>query len=48
MEIYEFEKWEYHHPRSPEAKRVQAKNWGIKIGFDYAEAFCLVRAIITI
>lgn len=45
MESYEFEKREYPHPRSPEALKIQAKHWGITIGCQAAEAFCLVRNI---
>lgn len=45
MESYEFEKREYPHPRSPEALKIQAQKWGISIGCDFAEAFCLVRSI---
>ena len=41
-----FEKRKYPHPRSPEALEIQAKRWGISIGVDYAEAFCIVRTII--
>jgi LmbE family N-acetylglucosaminyl deacetylase len=43
MECYEFEKREYPHPRSPEALTIQAKRWGVAIGCNYAEAFCLIR-----
>ena len=45
MESYEFEKRPYPHPRSPEALKIQAQRWGISVGTDYAEAFCLVREI---
>ncbi|WP_343695600.1 PIG-L family deacetylase [Flavobacterium sp.] len=45
MESYEFERREYPHPRSPEALRIQAQRWGIVIGNNFAEAFCLVRSI---
>jgi LmbE family N-acetylglucosaminyl deacetylase len=45
MESYEFEKRKYPHPRSPEALKIQAQRWGISIGCDYAEAFCIVRLI---
>jgi LmbE family N-acetylglucosaminyl deacetylase len=44
MESYEFERRKFPHPRSPEALGVQAKRWGIAIGQNLAEAFCLVRA----
>ncbi len=45
MESYEFEKRNYPHPRSPEALKIQAQRWGIAIGKNYAEAFCLIRSI---
>ena len=45
MEMYDFEKRVYPHPRSPEALKIQAKRWGVSIGADYAEAFCIVRLI---
>ncbi len=46
MESYEFEKREYPHPRSAEALEIQANRWGISIGVEYAEAFCIVRTLI--
>ena len=45
MESYEFERREYPHPRSPEALIIQAKRWGVVVGSDYAEAFCIIRLI---
>jgi LmbE family N-acetylglucosaminyl deacetylase len=45
MESYEFEKRKYPHPRSPEALKIQAQRWGVTVGCEYAEAFCLVRNI---
>lgn len=45
MESYEFEKRAYPHPRSPEALNIQAQRWGVSVGCEYAEAFCLVRLI---
>lgn len=45
MESYEFEKRAYPHPRSPDALRIQAQRWGVSVGVDYAEAFCIVRDI---
>jgi LmbE family N-acetylglucosaminyl deacetylase len=45
MESYEFEKRKYPHPRSPKALEIAAKRWGIVVGKDHAEAFCLVRQI---
>lgn len=46
MESYEFEKRAFPHPRSPEALRIQAKRWGISVGFEFAEAFCIIRQIV--
>lgn len=46
MESYEFEKRSFPHPRSPEALRIQAKRWGISIGSEFAEAFCIIRQIV--
>jgi len=46
MESYEFEKRAYPHPRSPEALRIQAQRWGVDIGCERAEAFCVVRNIV--
>ncbi|WP_321307501.1 PIG-L family deacetylase [Marinifilum fragile] len=45
MEHYEYESRKYPHPRSPEALKTIAKRWGINVGYDFAEAFMLVRAI---
>lgn len=45
MESYEFEKRTYPHPRSPEALTIQAQRWGVSVGCEYAEAFCLIRSI---
>lgn len=47
MESYEFEKRGYPHPRSPEALRIQAQRWGVAVGVPFAEAFCLVRNILS-
>jgi LmbE family N-acetylglucosaminyl deacetylase len=44
MESYEFERREYPHPRSPKALKIQAQRWGIVVGVDFAEAFCLIRS----
>ena len=46
MECYQYEKRSYPHPRSPKALEIQAQRWGISVGVEYAEAFCLVRSII--
>jgi hypothetical protein len=43
MESYEFEKRQY--PRSPEALTIQAQRWGVVVGSEFAEAFCLIRKI---
>lgn len=45
MESYEFERRKYPHPRSPEALKIQAQRWGVMVGTNFAEAFCLVRSI---
>jgi len=45
MELYEFESREFPHPRSPEALRTIAKRWGVNVGYEYAEAFMLIRSI---
>ena len=45
MESYEFERRVYPHPRSPEALKIQAQRWGIVVGQEFAEVFCLVRSI---
>ncbi len=45
MEKYEFEKRTYPHPRSPEALKIQAQRWGVVVGAEYVEAFCIIRTI---
>ncbi len=45
MNAYIYEKRKYPHPRSAEALEIVAKRWGVSIGKNYAEAFCLVRNI---
>lgn len=45
MELYESERKEYPHPRSPEALRAAARRWGSVSGVEAAEAFELIRAI---
>ncbi len=42
---YKSEMREYPHPRSLEAVELNAKNWGIKTGLSFAEAFECVRII---
>jgi LmbE family N-acetylglucosaminyl deacetylase len=46
MESYKFERRSFPHPRSPEALKIAAQRWGIVIGKQYAEAFCVIRMII--
>ncbi len=46
MEAYEFERRDYPHPRSSEALKIQAQRWGVAMGIEYAEAFCVIRQII--
>ena len=45
LEEYKSELKEYPHPRSLEAVELTAKNWGIKVGLNYAEAFKCVRIV---
>jgi LmbE family N-acetylglucosaminyl deacetylase len=45
MECYEYEKRRFPHPRSPEALTIQAQRWGVAVGCEYAEAFCLIRDV---
>ena len=45
MEKYRLELREYPHPRSLKGIRLNAEQWGMKIGLPYAEAFKLVRLI---
>lgn len=45
MECYEFERRNYPHPRSPQALSIVAKRWGIVVGANNVEAFCLIRSI---
>jgi LmbE family N-acetylglucosaminyl deacetylase len=47
MESYEFEKRPYPHPRSPQALKIQAQRWGVAMGCEYAEAFVIVRNILS-
>jgi len=35
----------YPHPRSSEGVKLIAKNWGMKVGLEYAEAFKVVRIL---
>jgi LmbE family N-acetylglucosaminyl deacetylase len=45
MEKYEFEKRMFPHPRSPKALKIQAQRWGVVVGNEYVEAFCIIRTI---
>lgn len=45
MEVYEFEKRSYPHPRSPKALKIRAQMWGVANGLGLAEAFQVVRLI---
>jgi hypothetical protein len=47
MECYEYEKRAYPHPRSPEALKIRAQMWGVSVGVDLAEAFCVVRNVVV-
>jgi LmbE family N-acetylglucosaminyl deacetylase len=42
---YKTELKKYPHPRSLEGVKLIAKNWGIKVGLEYAEAFKCARMI---
>jgi len=43
MECYRYEKRDFPHPRSARALSVLAQRYGIQVGCEYAEAFCIVR-----
>ncbi len=45
LEEYKTELREYPHPRSLEGVKLIAKNWGMKVGLNYAEAFKVVRIV---
>tara|TARA_B100001175_G_C19479316_1_gene626172 strand:+ start:998 stop:1708 length:711 start_codon:yes stop_codon:yes gene_type:complete len=45
MECYKFEKRKFPHPRSPRALKIASQKHGISVGFNYAEAFMLIRLI---
>lgn len=45
LEEYKSELREYPHPRSLDGVKLIAKNWGMKVGLKYAEAFKVVRII---
>lgn len=46
MESYEYEKRIFPHPRSPESLKIRAQMWGVSIGSEFAEPFCVVRSIL--
>lgn len=46
MELYEFERRIFPHPRSPEALQILARKHGVTVGAEYAEAFMLIRSIL--
>ncbi len=46
MEIYESEARAFPHPRSPEALRAIARQWGSVVGLNAAETFEIVRMIL--
>ena len=46
MESYEFEKRPFPHPRSSKALEILANRWGVAIGAELAEAFCIIRSIL--
>ena len=43
LRCYKTEKRRYPHPRSDEALKILAQKRGIEIGFEYAEAFMILR-----
>jgi LmbE family N-acetylglucosaminyl deacetylase len=43
MELYETERREWPHPRSPEAVNVMAKKRGMEVNLNAAEAFMILR-----
>lgn len=45
MAAYETELREWPHPRSLEGIRVAARRWGMTVGLDAAEPFCLLRRV---
>jgi len=45
LKLYESEVRSFPHPRSFEALRATAQRWGSIAGYDYAEAFELVRSL---
>ncbi|MCS6808079.1 MAG: PIG-L deacetylase family protein [Bacteroidota bacterium] len=47
MESYEFERRPFPHPRSPQALEILARRHAVTIGAEYAEAFMLIRSIMS-
>ncbi len=47
IEAYKSELRDFPHPRSVKAVQIYDQAAGIKVGLEYAEAFCLIRAIVT-
>jgi LmbE family N-acetylglucosaminyl deacetylase len=45
LKEYKSEIRNFPHPRSEKAVKLNAQNWGMKVGLEYAEAFKLIRAI---
>ena len=45
LAYYESEVRIFPHPRSPDAIKANARRWGAAVGFDYAEAFELIRTV---
>ena len=45
MDCYEFERRSYPHPRSSQALRISAQKNGISVGYELAEAFCIIRTL---
>jgi N-acetylglucosamine malate deacetylase 1 len=45
MKLYESEYRDYPHPRSVEGIEFLARKRGSEVGIEYAEAFCLIRAL---
>lgn len=46
MKVYSNELRDFPHPRSLKGIELNAENWGMKVGLNYAEPFILVRKII--
>ncbi len=48
IQMYESEVRAFPHPRSPEALRSQARYFGSMTGLDFAEAFCIIRQVVSL